>query len=333
MRQIGTVPNLEQAQRFCDYLHAIQIPAVLEQRDAAWLLWVQEEDQVARARGELAAFREDPDGPRFLSLSVKVRDEREQATRRVLDEAARAVTPTRLPTLAEISRRAPLTMAILWLTVFVTLSSSMGSDWTSKTLQSLSFQNPAHALVDGPAALVGTLDIQRGEWWRLATPVFLHFGWIHWMFSLLLMCQLGWLIETRRGSWQFGLVLLLTAIVGNLGQYLAGGSTMFGGLSGVIFGLVAFAWVGARTNPQEGMWVPNESIVILLVFLVAGFTGNLDELVSGAYQFTNWAHVFGLATGALLAVTLPGGWPPPPEQPAEPIDHPEPDAPRVGPRK
>ncbi len=125
------------------------------------------------------------------------------------------------------------------------------------------------------------------------------------------MFQLGWLIETRRGSWQFGLVLLLTAIVGNVGQYLAGGSTMFGGLSGVIFGLVAFAWVRARTNPQEGMWVPNESILILLVFLVAGFTGNLDELVSESYQFTNWSHLFGLATGAVLAMTLPAGWSPP----------------------
>ncbi len=163
MRHIGTLSGLEPAQRFRDYLQALQIPAVLEQRDTGWLVWIRNEDQVARARGELALFEERPDDPRFVEPAARVRDERQQATRRVVD----AARPIRRPTLAQIFRRAPLTVAVLWLTIFVTLASSMGSDCTSKTLQSLAFQNPVHAPGDNLRLLGApstSSEVSGGGW-------------------------------------------------------------------------------------------------------------------------------------------------------------------------
>jgi GlpG protein len=95
-----------------------------------------------------------------------------------------------------------------------------------------------------------------------------------------------------------GVLVILIAVASNCAQYLIGGSTNFGGMSGVLYGLFGFVWIRMVRQPQEGFWISQQSINIMLVWLLLCFTGLMGNIA-------NWAHLFGLFSGAGLAATLP----------------------------
>ena len=98
----------------------------------------------------------------------------------------------------------------------------------------------------------GELQFQgvQGEYWRLLTPAFLHFGWLHIVFNSLWLWELGTRVERAMGSAQLLGLFTVIALVSNTAQYLFGGPGIFGGMSGVVYGLLGFSWVGARLNPR-----------------------------------------------------------------------------------
>lgn len=71
MRQIGTLPDEAQAQRFADYLLTVNIRTNIESDSEAWAVWVFEEDQIPLAKTELDTFRENPAAEKYLSASSK----------------------------------------------------------------------------------------------------------------------------------------------------------------------------------------------------------------------------------------------------------------------
>src|SRR5437762_8803768 len=65
MRQVGTVANEVEAQRFAAWLVAQRIEAHAEQENGAWVIWVRDEDQLPKARQDLAQFQKNPADTRF----------------------------------------------------------------------------------------------------------------------------------------------------------------------------------------------------------------------------------------------------------------------------
>ena len=55
--------------------------------------------------------------------------------------------------------------------------------------------------------------LEQGEWWRLISCGFVHFGIFHIAMNMLLAFQLGQLLEQRMGSLRFGL-LYITSLLG-----------------------------------------------------------------------------------------------------------------------
>src|SRR5207244_232332 len=57
--------------------------------------------------------------------------------------------------------------------------------------------------------------IRSGEIWRLVTPIFLHFGFLHIIFNMMFLYDVGGRIEMFRGRWRSVLLVLVSAVLSN----------------------------------------------------------------------------------------------------------------------
>ncbi len=152
----------------------------------------------------------------------------------------------------------------------------------------------------GPAP--GTLWelIQDAAVWRWFTPMLIHFNAVHLLFNCAVVIEMGRRIESRLGAFWFWAIVLIVALVANLGQYAMSANPLFGGLSGVAFGLLGFVLAAGRLAPSEREWqVPPAVAGGLLFFLVLFSTGVTEYF---GLHVANAAHWFGLGAGALLGL-------------------------------
>lgn len=141
-------------------------------------------------------------------------------------------------------------------------------------------------------------SFQQGHYWRLLTPAFLHFGLFHLLFNCLWLWELGRRIEKLAGSWHMLALVLLTGVVANLGQYGWSGPSLFGGMSGVVYGLLGYIGVRHRIEPQPLLAIPPGVIVFMLAWLVICMTGIINLFMQGSVA--NAAHVGGLLSGVAM---------------------------------
>lgn len=140
---------------------------------------------------------------------------------------------------------------------------------------------------------------QWQELWRALSPVFLHFGIGHIAFNAMAMLQMGTAVERMWGAKWYALVCLSAALIGNCLQYFWEHSPMFGGLSGIVYGVFTFNFITQRVNPAKAFILPRGMYIWLAVFLVAGFTPFFSVLFG--VQVANGAHLGGALGGALVA--------------------------------
>ncbi|MSZ65227.1 MAG: rhomboid family intramembrane serine protease, partial [Actinobacteria bacterium] len=94
--------------------------------------------------------------------------------------------------------------------------------------------------------------IDAGEWYRLISSGFLHFGILHVAMNMFLLLQLGRMLEPLLGPGKFGLIYFVSLLGGSAGALLLSPNAFTGGASGAVFGVMAAAVVGTRargTNP------------------------------------------------------------------------------------
>ena len=143
---------------------------------------------------------------------------------------------------------------------------------------------------------------QEGQLWRLVTPVFLHFGWLHVTFNALWCWELGRRIEGMLGSLNLLGLFLVIAALSNAAQHQVSGPVLFGGLSGVVYGWLGFAWVAGRLHPGWRALAPPTPVMLFMVgWLVVCIAGVVDVL---GFNVANAAHVGGLLSGALLGAVF-----------------------------
>ncbi|WGL15940.1 rhomboid family intramembrane serine protease [Microbulbifer bruguierae] len=141
--------------------------------------------------------------------------------------------------------------------------------------------------------------LARGEYWRLWTPAIVHFSLPHALFNSLGIWIVGRSLEARAGSVLFALLVLVCAPVANLAQYYWAPQNLFGGMSGVVYGLVAVAFVIQRWQPE---WrdVPTSIVWLAVVWLLVCMSGVVDYFIPGG--IANAAHLGGFAAGLVLAL-------------------------------
>jgi GlpG protein len=301
MRQIGSLPQRNDAVRFASYLVTKGIKAHAEESRDAWAIWVRDEDHLEDAKAALAEFAADPANPRYRdvenSADARLREEtakRESAKQNVVEMRNRwggRGSP----------RQRPLTIAVVLVGSALGVMSGMGQDWDNTLLRKLLFADPKTNIGDTPRDKLA--DIARGDWWRVVTPAFLHFGALHLAFNMVMFYQVGSVIEHRRKSWRLALLILATAVPSNLAQALVpnewGGSIHFAGLSGVVYGLIGYAWMKSRFQPALGIYINRGTVVLAMIYLILGFLGVLDV---GNVRMANWAHGVGFLSGMLIGM-------------------------------
>ncbi len=154
------------------------------------------------------------------------------------------------------------------------------------------------SLAERSQALVATLS--RGEIWRLITPDFLHFTWTHIIFNAVMLWFLGSQIEWFDGKQRLLVIFFVVSVLSNGLQYFISGP-LFGGLSGVVYGILGYCWLSQRRQPR--FQFPPALVTFAVAWMVIGFTP-LPEMV-GLGRMANEAHLGGFLAGLLLAVILP----------------------------
>jgi rhomboid protease GluP len=137
-----------------------------------------------------------------------------------------------------------------------------------------------------------------GEWWRLFTSVFIHFGIAHLVLNMIALVMFGPLVERLYGSVNYLLIYLLAGIAGSLASLSWRPEINSAGASGAIFGilgalLAAQLRAGGTFPPDILRPMRNTALLFLAwsVYAALKYKG-----------IDNAAHLGGLAAGFLLGL-------------------------------
>jgi GlpG protein len=308
MRQIGTIADETDARTFTDYLLTLGITTRLDPLADGWAVWVHKEDLVPQAAGELEAFRQDPRAERYQGVGATAREFRRRA-----EQADRLHRKNTIDLRGRVGRpgpaQRPLTIALLAASLGVAVLTQLG-DRPGLVGQWLAFTT-FHRGPDGRWHSDGLGPVLHGQLWRLVTPIFLHFGPVHLLFNMLMLHQLGRLVEWRWGTRRMAELVLATAVVSNLGQHLLPDIftlgpvphdrvSIFGGMSGVLYGLFGYVWMKGRYDRSAGIVLHPNTVFYMVGWLVLCMTGAIGSIA-------NTAHVVGLVVGMLFGF-IPSWW-------------------------
>ena len=146
----------------------------------------------------------------------------------------------------------------------------------------------------------GPFIINDGEWWRLLSSTFIHFGVLHLAFNMWCLWSLGNLAERLFGNGRFLSIYMLSGVGGSAASVLWHPGIPSAGASGAVFGmagaLAAFLYLARIHLPARAARDLLTSIMIFIAFNLAfGFT------VPG---IDNAGHLGGLLVGAVLGASL-----------------------------
>lgn len=152
----------------------------------------------------------------------------------------------------------------------------------------------------GHGAMYVPYMVERGEYYRLFTSMFLHFGFEHLMNNMVMLAVIGWNLELEIGRLKFLIIYFASGIFGNLlsaywdihmNEYVVSA-----GASGAIFGIIgALLYVVIRNRGRIGDISGRGLLFMVVLSLYFGFSSEGVD---------NFAHVGGIISGFLLAIVL-----------------------------
>ena len=201
------------------------------------------------------------------------------------------------PGFVEQLRHSPVTALVLLLCLIVGGVTLLGDNLeTLRWLTFLEFRVAGEYIQFTPLAD----SLAAGQWWRLVTPILIHFGILHLAMNGMWYWELGRRIEIRQGSINLLGLTLLFGLVSNYAQYLFSGPTLFGGLSGVLYGLLGHCWIYQWLSPNPAYRLPRGVLVMMLVWLLLCMSGLVSMIGFG--EIANAAHVGGLLVGCFTGL-------------------------------
>jgi membrane associated rhomboid family serine protease len=150
------------------------------------------------------------------------------------------------------------------------------------------FREPKGIPIPDPLAT----GVAHGDWWRLITAAFLHYGPFHLLLNMLALWWFGSLLERRIGSGRFLLLYLVSGLAGSAGALILDPTVPTVGASGAIFGILG---AGLVLEQQRDYVFGGSALGIIVINLV--FTFSISNISIGG-------HIGGLIGGALATLGL-----------------------------
>jgi membrane associated rhomboid family serine protease len=139
--------------------------------------------------------------------------------------------------------------------------------------------------------------VADGEFYRLLTSAFMHFGLMHIAFNMLALFFVGPALEITLGRLRYGALYVLSALGGSVLAYLlAALNSNTAGASGAIFGLFGALFVVGRKLNMDVRGIVGVIVLNLVITFVIPLIGG---------QSISWqGHIGGLVTGAVVAAAF-----------------------------
>ena len=263
------------AQALVDYLQTLGIRAHTRPDAGNVAIWIEDESRLPEAQQELARFLDEPDHQRYWQASWLVEEDDTGA-------AQQLSRYYRGPSIwLYIKTTGWVTKLIVVLCVLVYAVTDQGDSVSARA--PLMFFPSVEAM------------LHSGQLWRWITPAILHFGIFHISFNLFAWWIFGGAVERMQSSMRLLGLFLSFAVIGNVAQFLWGGN-QFGGLSGVVYGVLGYLWVYGLVNPNAPFRLPKGMVALIWIMMAIGFVPILP--------FANLAHLGGLLAGCLFGAAL-----------------------------
>jgi membrane associated rhomboid family serine protease len=143
--------------------------------------------------------------------------------------------------------------------------------------------------VDSSGQVIG---VSEGEWWRLITATFLHYGLVHLGMNMLVLWFIGPPLEEYFGHWRYLLIYVVSGLAGSAGALVWSPNALTVGASGAIWGIMGAALV----LEARRIWVFGGQAMGLVVFNLA-----ITFLIPG---ISIGGHIGGLIGGGLCALAF-----------------------------
>jgi len=171
---------------------------------------------------------------------------------------------------------------------------------------------PAHVSVPSAIHLVG---VAHGEWWRVVTAAFLHYGPFHLAINMYSLFFAGTLLEHVIGRWRFVLLYLGSGVAGSAGAIWLSPNNVTVGASGAIFGILGALFVLERrrhiaTGGQVGGLIVLNLVFTFVLSSFISVGGHVGGLIGGValmwllLQYRRSAAYSIAATLAIVVVSL-----------------------------
>lgn len=285
MRQIHHFENSILAKRFGDFLYTQGIENQIQEDDGFYSLWIYSDDDIPRAQKLLEEFSANTNDMRYIAAIPEASTKRVQTQKRDMNSR---VIDVRTQLFQSSSSMGWLTISLISICVVVAVISQLG-----KNTQAISGLFITDYQVTGQYLewQAGLPEVMQGQVWRLLTPIFIHFGFLHLLFNMLWLKDLGGMLEKHESVWLFLLQVVIIGSLANVAQYFWSGPS-FGGMSGVVYGLLGYIWIRGKLDPYAKL-ILNPSVVGMMIFwFFLCLTGLMGPVA-------NAAHGAGLVLGML----------------------------------
>src|SRR5690606_17108642 len=175
--------------------------------------------------------------------------------------------------------------------------------WLSICLCALLLALGAFPTITEPLLQFDRQRIEGGEWWRLLSGHFVHYGAYHLLMNVAALALCGFVLLRHLGLLAYATLLLICALGVGLGLYfLSLELEFYAGISGVLHGLIlAGLLISLRETPVFNV------VALLLVmgklFQEQGANFDTSHVLLPVPVAVD-AHVYGAAAGFIFAVGI-----------------------------